>query len=72
MSFPKIPLSQKDFNTKERRELLLPHNFPPTNLIISLLPSPQLDVTRTIWRGLKTINKKKKKIEKEKLKGKNL
>jgi len=25
----------------------------PINLLISLLPAPQLDVKRTIWKGLK-------------------
>ena len=46
MSFLKIPLIQKDYNTKENREQCLS----PTNLLISLLPAPQLNVKRTIWR----------------------
>ena len=34
---------------------LTPHPHPPPpNLLISLLPAPHLNVTRTIWRGLKT------------------
>jgi len=31
----------------------IPNTLSPTNLLISLLLSPQLDVTRTIGRGLK-------------------
>ena len=52
MGFPKIPLSRKDYNMKEKKEAIL-YTLPITNLIISLLPAPQLDVKRTIWRGLK-------------------
>ena len=53
---------------------LHPHLYPP-NLLISLLPAPQLDVTRTIWRGLKPKKqgtRRKKKIKQEKLEGKSL
>jgi len=31
----------------------IPCNLPPTNLFISLLSAPQLNVKRTIWKGLK-------------------
>ena len=53
------------------------YGLPPTNLSISLLPSPQLDVKRIIWRALKCRNKKqevrrKKQIEQVKLDGKSL
>jgi len=55
----------------------IPYTLPPTNLLISLLPAPQLGVKRTIWRALKCRNKKqearrKKKIEQEKMGGKSL
>ena len=30
----------------------IPYTLLPTNLLISLLPAPQLDVKRTIWKGL--------------------
>ena len=53
------------------------YGLPPTNLLISLLPAPQLDVKRIIWRALKCRNKKqevrrKKQIEQVKLEGKSL
>ena len=41
---------------KEHREI--PYTLLLTNLLISLLPAPQLDVKRTIWRALKFRNKK--------------
>ena len=41
----------------------IPYTLPPTNLFISLLPAPQQDNKRTIWRGLKCRNKKNKKKE---------
>jgi len=55
----------------------IPYILLPTNLLISLIPAPKLDVKRTIWRALKCRNKKqesrrKKKIEQEKLEGKSL
>ena len=31
----------------------IPYTLPPTNHFISLLPAPQLDVKRIIWKGLK-------------------
>jgi len=43
----------------------IPHALPPPNFLISFLPAPQLNVTRTIWRGLKNVearNKTKKKF----------
>ena len=43
----------KDFNKKENRPGAIPHTLPPPNLLIFLLPAPQLDFTRTIWKGLK-------------------
>ena len=30
----------------------IPYTLLPKNLLISLLPVPQLDVKRTIWKGL--------------------
>ena len=38
----------------------IPYTLPPINLLISFLPNPQLDVTRTIWRGLKAKKKERK------------
>ena len=29
----------------------IPYTLPPTNLLISLLTAPELDVKRTIWKG---------------------
>ena len=44
--------SGKDYNKKDnRKQSLNPSSY--TNLLISLLPAPGLDVKRTIWRGLK-------------------
>ena len=73
MGLLKSALSWKDFNMKESREIL--HPLPSPNLLISLLPALQLNVTRTIWRGLKTKQQEtrsKNKIEQEKLKENSL
>ena len=76
MGFLKIPLSWKDFNLKESRKLLLKSLIPLLlQTSLSLLPAPQLDVTRTIQRSPKMQKqgtKRKKKIEQEKLEGKSM
>ena len=50
-----------------------PHPHPPPpNLLISLLPSPQFDATRTIWEGSKCRNRKqgkKRKLNRKNWKG---
>ena len=50
--FSLIPLTGKQYKMKAHREKSLISLF-LTNLLISLLPTPQLDVKRTIWKGLK-------------------
>ena len=52
MGFHYFPLTQKKYN-KEGPQGAIPYTLPPTNLLISLLPAPQLAVKRTIWKGLK-------------------
>ena len=44
--------TQKEYN-KEGQQGANPYTLPPINLLISLLPAPQLDGKRTIWKGLK-------------------
>ena len=46
MGFLKISLSWKDYNTKDTA---IHYTLSHTNLIISLLPNPQLNVKTTIW-----------------------
>ena len=49
---------------KEETQEVIPYTLPPTNLLISLLPAPQLDVVKTIWKGPKVYKhdtRKKKK-----------
>ena len=45
------PKTLKEYNKKRRQEAI-PYTLSPTNLLISLLPAPQLNVKRTIWKGL--------------------
>ena len=74
LGFLKFRLSRNRLQQEGKQEAI-PQTLPPPNLIFSLLPSLQLDVTRTIWRGLeveKQETRSKKKIEQEKLEGKSL
>jgi len=74
LGFLKFRLSRNRLQQEGKQEAI-PQTLPPPNLIFSLLPAPQLDVTRTIWRGLeveKQETRSKKKIEQEKLEGKSL
>ena len=61
--FPFIPQLSRNSGLRNKfpdhsiskMEIFFRKNGNPTpNLLISFLPAPQLNVTRTIWRGLKT------------------
>ena len=60
--FLKILLSRKEGKQGSSPEI--PQTLPPLNLLISLHPAPQINVTRTIWWGLKTWKQETRKKDK--------
>ena len=62
------PLTWKEYN-KEGQQGANPYTLPPTNLRISILPAPQLDVKKNAWKKKQDKQERRRKLLTGKLEG---